>query len=309
MITGPLDILFGIILFLGAIVLAGITVYLPPYLIAGLTAKKCGKNPWLWGSFIGVSFGILVIFAWPNVYMNTYQAFVNLGIQLISPRHEETIFVPLRDASKVIINVSVNDANFDVPLNFMNRYMNRYYDPKTHGWQNVTKSEYDGEIRHKVDQFPVTALLPDLEPMSEQNYLEFEKSEPGLKVYASLGKPVNFYNLFFKDYFDSLKRQPDDPDVPGMMRFHDKAGGDLFYSHDHPVSNFTHITCREDKNTPPHPRCNVDTEFVYKGFYRFRLFYGFDRAYLPKWREIDHKVKKLFERFGDETPQQLPPES
>lgn len=303
MITGPLDILIGLFLFLIASALSVLIVYVLPSLLAGLMAKKLGKNPWVWGGLIGVVFGVIV----GAKIFSIYLAIFNWEIQIITPRREETVFVPLKDAHKVVIHESVKGVNFDVPLNYMSRYMNRHYDSPTHGWQNVTKSEYEGRARHTVDQFPVTALLPDLEPMSEQNYREFEKLDSGLKVHASLGHPVAGDFYFRGGYFDSLRRQPDDPDVPGMMRFHDKAGGDLFYSHDHPVSNLTHITCREDKNTPSHPTCNVDTEFVYKAFYRFRLFYGFDRAYLPKWREIDHKVKTLFERFGDAAPQKLPP--
>lgn len=85
--------------------------------------------------------------------------------------------------------------------------------------------------------------------------------------------------------------------MPGMLRFHDDMGGDLFYSHDHSVSDFTHIICSEDKSFPFHPTCSVDTAFVYKAFYRFRLVYTFECAYLPKWREIDFKIKELFVKW------------
>ncbi len=297
MITGPFQIFFLLLLFLVALPIT-LLIVLAPGLIAGWLAKRLGKSPWVWGSLIGTTFAIVISPKIPSIYFGVF----SWEEKLVMPQREETVFVPLKNTHKVVIHLSVKGVNFDVPLNYMSNYMNRRYDPPTHGWQNITKGEYAGEARHKVDQFSVTALLPDLEPMSEQNYREFEKSYFGLKVQASLSHPVADDFYFGGGYFDNLSRQSDDPDVPGMMRFHDNAGGDLFYSHDHPVPDLTHITCREDKSIPSHPTCTVDTAFVYKGFYRFRLGYRFDRTYLPKWREIDHKIKTLFERLGDATP-------
>lgn len=299
MITGPLDVFIGVLVYFAASAFAMLIVIAPFGLFVGWLAKKLGKNPWIWGCFISTVFGVMVVLKLPNLFAGIF----DWEMKHITGQ-EETVLVLLKDAHKVVMHERVDSVNFDVPLT----YMNRSYYPQAHGWQNVTKSQYDGKVRRTYDYIYITALLPELDPMSEQNYREFEKLGYGLKVRASLTHPVT-RDYYFKNSFASLKRQPDDPDVPGMMHFYDLYGkqgkANIFFSHDHPAPDFTSIRCMEYTVPPPHPTCEVDTVFVYKANYRYRLTYSFARAYLPQWREIDRKMKALFELFAEATPQNL----
>lgn len=286
MITGPLDILF----FLTLQALSALIIAAPISFIIGWAAKKRGKNPLIWGLIASTTIAVVLWFIFPNLV----QGVANRGLSYISNLQEKTVFVQLKDADKVIIQQNINGVDFDIPLPYMKTQYR--YDSNMHGWKNVTKSEYDRKVRHNSKLFTITALLPNLEPMSELNYQEFEKPDNGLEVNITLSYPTKkIEDFYFKDsYFASLTKQGDDTDVPGMLYLLDKDQNRWYFSHNYPVWNLTTIRCYKNHST-----CTVDTVFEYNESHNYSLMYMFNREHLTEWREIDNKIKALFSDFSN----------
>lgn len=285
MIAGPLEILF----FLTVQALSALIIAAPISLLIGWAAKKRGKNPLIWGLVASTTIAVVLWLKFPYLV----QGVVNRGLSYISNLQEKPVFVQLKDADKVIIQQNINDVNFDIPLPYMKTQYR--YDSTMRGWKNVRKSEYDRKVRHKSKLFTINALLPNLEPMSEMNYREFEKTDNGLEVNITISYPTKkIDDYYFKDsYFASLTKQGDDPDVPGMLYLLDKNDNRWYFSHNYPVWNLTTIRCYKNHST-----CTVDAVFEHDESHNYSLMYMFYREHLPKWREIDSKIKALISDFS-----------
>lgn len=268
--------------------------------VAVRLARRVNGKVWLWGVVAFVVVSAVEIFNYPYLLAGVTVAEFEV-LTIAFGKHEETIFVSLKDANKVVMKQTVKDISFDVPLT----YMRGQYYPPAHGWQNVTKRQYEGSTREARSFIEATALLPDLEPMSEMNYKLFEAAngKEGAQVQAMLTtQPSTPTDYYFRNSFSRLQRQPEDPSVPGMLHYYESLGvngkDNIYFSHDHVSPEFTEIRCRESIPETVNPTCNVTTYFDYKG-YHFGMAYSFAPAHLRQWREIGGKVKVLFEHFGD----------
>lgn len=262
-------------------------------------AKKRGKNPWMWGSAIVL---LLTIVSWkqlPSWAAFTYYKGM-IAMQTMKPKEPITT---LAEARKINIHSSVDGVHFDVPLT----YHFRGYNKKAKGWPGVSKGQIEGTERPAVDYIHVYALLPDLAPMSEENLAEFEVPGHGKKVVASLThfRPWDYY---FKNTFPRTERRAESPEVPGMLHRYDPvAHYDLYLDQTVPSPDLTRITCR-DQTFRRHasPACEVETSYRpaldiiasehIEGTV-FRLEYYVPSPYLSQWREIDGKLKALFDQF------------
>ncbi len=228
-------------------------------------AKKRGKNPWLWGSLTVV---LITVVSWQQI--PTWAAHIFLrGMamkQLITPQGKITT---LAEAKKITIRVSVDGVNFDVPL----VYDFRGYNQQLHGWVGVPQGQIEGKESLSVDYVEVDALLPDI-----------------------------------KNTFGRLQRQPDSPEVPGLLHYYDSLGkADMYFSHDYPTDELISIHCSDEKIFHyKSPSCKAETSYRpapdlvaakhIEGAI-FHLEYSLPSQYISQWREIDRKLRSLFDQF------------
>jgi hypothetical protein len=177
---------------------------------------------------------------------------------------------------------------FDIPVTY---YHSGYL-------RNQRRWPRPSHAREEVDYITIDALLPDLEPYTETNAAEFETPGWGRKIKASMTHlPRGDWAYYFKNFAYRLERLPDSPEVPGMLHYQDTlTKHEIFLSHDRPAPNLIFINCRDTTNRP-FPSCDVQT--LYRN--RFYFKYTFGRSFLSQWREIDCKLKALFDHFAQPT--------
>ncbi len=201
---------------------------------------------------------------------------------------------------------------FDVPLNYHYRLFNKNF----YNWPAFLEDFL--KTRSAVDFINIDALLPDVEPVTEQNWNILCGSGLGAKNPGLHHPPPSFDYYFNIQAPTRLERLPDSPEVPGMQRYRDNmTEADIYLSHDHAVPELTRIRypfSRPDQSAD----CEVATQYVYKTNVTeqgkaiskstpFYLNYRFSRDYLPQWRKIDRKLRMLFDHFAQSAGQQLRP--
>ncbi|MGZ3823171.1 MAG: hypothetical protein ACXVB6_21430, partial [Mucilaginibacter sp.] len=282
-----------------------LSIILPLLLLSfliGHAAKKRGKNPWLWGV---ISFLLITALSWKQI--PTWAAFVYykgmVAMQSMKPKESITT---LAEAKKINIHSSVDGVHFDVPLT----YHFRGYDQKNHGWPGVPEGQISGTERPAVDFIHIYALLPDLVPMNEENLAEFEVLGNGKKVMASL----THYRPWGYD-FSRLQLKPDNPKIQKMLYYYRQTSKEYLYlSHNYATPDLTAIECHDPSFWHDvSPSCKVITfydippkliESMHTDGVKFRLEYHFSSQYLEHWREIDQKLKSLFDQFIRNAAQQ-----
>lgn len=198
----------------------------------------------------------------------------------------------LEEASHLKFRVSVEGVPFDVPVTYAH---SEYVMFKS--WPRVPKEQTEGKSRPQVDSVKITALLPDIEPYTEKNAAEFDKLGYGKKIEVHMSHRSVNWPYYFKHFFNRLKRLPDSPEVPAMLRYLDAVTKhEVFLSADKPQDDLIRIICHSqefDSKPAPSPSCHVETVFLN----RFEFSYSFHRNYLGQWREIDRKLKARYEEF------------
>src|SRR5271169_4206037 len=210
----------------------------------------------------------------------------------------------LAEAKKINIAASVKGVNFDVPLT----YLFRGYSHKDGGWVDVVnKVEIAGTVRPSVDYINIYALMPDMAPLSEDNLADFEVPSWGKRVTVSLTHIIRPWDYYFKNVFPNAERRPESSEVPGMLHYYENRSSDIYLSHGYATPDLTKITCDDPKiSHVPFPSCTIETSYrpppvlmtsIHKEGTIFRLEYHFSSQYLSQWRDIDQKLKSLFDQF------------
>ncbi len=257
-------------------------------------AKKSGKSPWLWGA---VSFLLLSAISWKQ--LPSLAAFIYYKGMVAAQAAKPNDVTSLAEAKTINIHSSLDGVDFDVPLTYHFRGFNQ----KSKGWPGVSKGQIDGTERPAVDFIHIYALLPDLAPMNEENLAEFEVLGNGKVVRASL----THYRPWGYD-FNLLQSKPGTSETQEMLHYYKQnSKEDLYLSHNHVTPDLTAIECHDlDFWHDVSPACKVVT------FYRpapelvgdkhiegaiFRLEYSLPSQYLSQWRDIDKRLKTLFDQF------------
>ena len=214
------------------------------------------------------------------------------------------------EAKNIKTRSSLDGVGFDVPLNYLfgEFAMNQYT------WPTVSKEVREGRRRYAVDFVKLYALLPDLEPVSEKNLAVFKEPGWGRKVDAFITHPRSFEYYFKFTAPSRLERLPDSREIPGMLHYLDNVTQDEFYlSHDHAVPELTRIRCPYS-TSGQFPYCEVETLYRHEAITGkngenfsvstpYYLNYSFARSYLPQWRDIDRKLKALYDHFAQSAKQ------
>ncbi len=86
-------------------------------------------------------------------------------------------------------------------------------------WPRVPQEQIEGKSRPQVDSIKITALLLDIEPYTEANAAEFNKAGWGKQIEVLMSRlPAANWSYYFANFLGRLKRLPNSPDVPGMLR-------------------------------------------------------------------------------------------
>ncbi len=206
----------------------------------------------------------------------------------------------LAHAKKIDMPSVVDGVTFDVPLT----YFFRGYSVKDGGWFAVQEGKTE-----VIDFITIYGLMPDLAPLSEENLAEFEKLGWGKQVTASLTHRRS-WDYFFKNSFnEDYERRPDTPRLPGMLHYYLVWGkADTYLSRAYATDDLTMITCNDQSiHHDASPSCGVQTSYVpapellvaqhLDKAAIFYLEYHFSSQYLSQWRDIDKKLKALFDQF------------
>ncbi len=204
------------------------------------------------------------------------------------------------DLRDLILRVSArgSDIPFDIPVAYG---YDRLLLKRDGYWPCRDEHETRGQGRWPMDQISFVALYPEMTPCTEENAAECACSGWGRRIKAGISRPLfpdkRHWRTFFDSVYPRLSRLPESPEVPGMIHYH-AMGRDIYLSHDHPADELIEISCISFARPEiVSPRCRAERLVTIAGT-RFRLYYHFARAYLPQWRDIDARVKALFERFA-----------
>lgn len=210
------------------------------------------------------------------------------------------------DIKQLKLRSMVDGVAFEVPLSYsFGEYARNLYN-----WPKVSKDVREGKTWETVDVVKIYALLPDLEPVNEQNLDAFMALGWGQTLRAFITHPRPF-DYFFKNSAHILQRMPDVPEMPGLLHYVSIDNLDeVFLTHEYATPELTRIRC---SYTEPRqsPYCEIDKHFrieITRGdgasvSTMYYLQYSFSRAYLSQWREIDHKLKALFDQFAQSANQ------
>lgn len=210
------------------------------------------------------------------------------------------------DIKNLNLRVTLDGVDFNEPLHYHAVFAR---DPSD--WPEISSKIRGGKERNVVDNVIVYALLPDLEPVTEKNKNDFTVLGWGRKLDAYITHPRSWEYYFKYTAPKRLERLPDDPQVLNMLHYKDNITHDeYFLSHDHAVPELTRIRCPSWKSGDS-PYCEVETQYRHEinqiknnRFTPFYLNYSFSRTYLPQWREIDRKLKALYDQFAQSAEKQ-----
>ena len=265
---------------------------------AAKAARIRGKNPWVWGS---LTVAVITAVTWQQLPVWAETTFYRGKIKQSTIPQRKVI--NLAEAKKINIRVSMDDVNFDVPL----VYNFKGYNQQLRGWGNVPQKQIEGKKRLAVDFIKIDGILPDISPLREENLAQFEKLAWGQNMHASITH-MRPWDHYFKYFFEGLQRQPDSPELPGMLHYYDPSGkADIFFSHDHPTDELVRIRCTDENFFhSAYPICVVETSYrpapdgvASEPIKRtvFSLRYELPSQYIAQWRTIDQKLKSRFDQM------------
>jgi hypothetical protein len=265
---------------------------------AAKAARMRGKNPWVWGS---LTIAVITAVTWQQLPVWSEIVFYRGKIKQSAIPQRKVI--SLAEANKINFRVSMDGVNFEVPL----VYNFKEYNQQLHGWGGVPQKQIEGKKRLAVDLIKIDAMLPDISPLREENLAQFEKLAWGQSMHASITH-MRPWDHYFKYFFEGLKRQPDSPELPGMLHYYDPSGkADIFFSHDHPTDELVRIRCADENFFhSAYPICVVETSYrtapdaaISKSIVKtvFSLRYELPSQYIGQWRTIDQKLKFRFDQM------------
>jgi hypothetical protein len=241
--------------------------------------------------------------------LNQLIKIINLMVILhISPGCSQEPPATWDDIKNLNLRVTLDGVDFNEPLHYHAVFARDPID-----WPEISSKIREGKERSAVDNVIVYALLPDLEPVTEKNKEDFTALGWGRKLDAYITHPRSWEYYFKYTAPKRLERLPDDPQVLNMLHYKDNiTQANIFLSNDHAVPELTFIECPYSKPTQ-YPHCTVETQYRYetsnnkngdKKITPFYLKYNFSRSYLPQWREIDRKLKALYDQFAQSAKKQ-----
>ena len=197
-----------------------------------------------------------------------------------------------------IVRINLAGHRYDIPLRYHYTAWLKYKQ-----WPTPKKDVV------KVNGYNIDVLLPDLRPYSDADRHKFEERGWGDKVTIYIAernprKPMSEYLEFLRAHkltenpaFVRLEKKPDTIEAPGLLHYFDNASKkDLFIISEDDTKPYLVMRCDSLGGVPPYPSCHVVTDFSTN----LELSYSYGRQHLPQWRQIDARIRELFERFAQD---------
>lgn len=205
----------------------------------------------------------------------------------------------VEEASHLKYRVRLENINFDIPVLY------NYTTYSISGrWPRPTQGELDDRSRRKVNNIWIEVLLPDMDIYDKSNAAEFEVLGHGKRLRITVQKLRKKWPYYFNNAFKRLIPLDKSTLVPNMIRYRDPQSiySDVYFNSINPDETITKIRCYAPENpvinkTMTSPNCTVDT--VYND--QVEVSYTFSLDFLPRWKEIDKKVRVLLDSFVDST--------
>lgn len=192
-----------------------------------------------------------------------------------------------RNLESEVIRIELEGRKYNVPM----RYTYGQAIEK-HGRWPEAKSE-----RVKVGALTLSVLLPDLKPYFPEDDARWKVKGHGerieITITNALGKPDWFQRYRGKYFAGQDQYSTRKEEGHGLILF---AGHGYTSDTYFPVDDAIELTMscdKQPKSADFFPSCNVRTNYR-QGI---GLDYYFSKDYLLNWREIDQKLKALFDRF------------
>ncbi len=201
-----------------------------------------------------------------------------------------------KNVDEGVVRINLVGHRYDIPLRY-------HYTAllKNKQWPTPKKEVV------KVDGFNIDVLLPDLRPYSEAERHKFEERGYGDKVMIYIQERSRIYSV--SEYMarlragksttntqlPELEQRATAAEAPGLLRFSD-GREDLFVISEDDTRPYFIMRCDiPGEMGPPFPRCWVITDFNTN----LELSYSYGRQHLRQWREIDKRIRELFEHFAE----------
>lgn len=201
--------------------------------------------------------------------------------------------ITYEEAVRQKFRVSLEGIHFDIPSVYS------YYDYKRKkSWPRVPADQLNGSVRKEIDFIKIIVVMPDMEGFTRENSSKFEEKGWGSRVVASVNHQIpSPWVYYFEGFFPGLKKQEPNPNMPGMLRFHDPLmRKDIYLSHNYARPDLIKIMCADKskvKSIKLSPSCTVTAQYHNK----LNFSYTFAREYLYQWRDIDAKLRQRFDSF------------
>ncbi|MDP1931404.1 MAG: hypothetical protein Q8L60_08105 [Gammaproteobacteria bacterium] len=186
-----------------------------------------------------------------------------------------------------VIRTEIEGRSYNVPI----RYTYGQAIEKNGRWPTA-KLE-----RVKVGALTISVLLPDMKPYYPEDDARWRVKGHGDRVEVtitnSLGKPDWFQRYRGKYFNGQDKYSTRQDEVYGLILFagHGYTSDTYFPANDE--IELTMSCDKQPKSTGFSPSCSVKTNYL-PGI---ALRYYYSKDYLPRWQEIDVRLKALFDQF------------
>ncbi|MCU7829240.1 MAG: hypothetical protein KZQ85_09255 [Candidatus Thiodiazotropha sp. (ex Myrtea sp. 'scaly one' KF741663)] len=240
--------------------------------------KKKRRRIWPWILF-AVLFIPLTILIWKNWTLVNYQLrdypFFGREFEMIDP-------------SKEIMHIKIGEYVADIPSNyFYRKYVMRGV------WWRAPSELLGGDVIN------LEVTWPELMPWSTETDKVFREPGRAQIISVSIRKIRNeewpFH--YFKNYRQYLELMPDSNEAPSLLHFIDTSterSKDVFLEYDEPRYGMKKYVCSSRNGGVLYPSCKLRNS-VYKENYV--ISYSFSRKHLSQWREIDLRLKQMFDSF------------
>jgi hypothetical protein len=185
-----------------------------------------------------------------------------------------------------VIRIEMEGRHYDVPIRY------------TH-WEAFVKRGYWPKVkpeRVKVGALSLSVLLPDMKPYYPEDEARWKARGHGDRVQVSIQiKKIDWFQRYRDSYFDGQDQfSTRQGEIHGLALF--ARGGaymnDIYFPVDATIE--LAMSCsKKPKSADFFPGCSVTSNYRPD----IVLDYSYSKDYLPGWREIDLKLKALFDRF------------
>jgi len=194
------------------------------------------------------------------------------------------------EAKSLKSHITIDDVDFDVPWLYNH-------------WPNKMDKPAEGLVffdgREEATRLSFQALLPDVETHNGSNTSRFGWKNGAEIAHIRLSRRSKeiWKRRFDSNTYRSIIWLPESQMAPSMFRYKHSAkysfGKTMYINNKKLTDNLIRISCSDPTRSPSNSSsCKMES------FYHKKLIIEvtFSSEYLPKWQEIDRKIKVLLDK-------------